>query len=366
MNKEIISDKQGIILIILFVWGSALVLGTAGAALKDVWLAKILGILMALPVLMIYAKLLSMFEGKDIFDILNLAFGKIIGRIISLIYIWYALHIGALVLYTFSEFVSTIGLNETPKIVFMGMLMFLSTWAVKEGIEVLGRWAEILIVFLVFMISMNFILSIPNMKINNLLPILENGVKPVIKGGFSAFSFPFAETVIFTMVFSCLKDKKSIFKTYISGLLLSGTVLVFIAARNIMVLGSYVMSTTYYSTYNAVEKINIGYFLQRLESAVSIVFLIAGFVQISISLLGASKGISKIFNFNDYRFIVTPTALIIMNLAFLAADDMMELTEWNLKVYPYYGFIFEVILPLLTFFICKIRYKKIITNINNG
>lgn len=365
MNKEIISNKQGITLMMLFIFGSTLVLGTGGEAKKDVWLAKIIGIILAIPVSMMYAKLLSMFEGKDIFDISKLAFGSFLGNIINLLCIWFALHIAALVLFSFSEFVGIVGLDKTPRVVFMGSLMFLCAWGAKEGIEVLGRWSEILLIFLIFIVFMTSTLAIPNFKFSNLLPVLQDGIKPVLKGAFSAFTFPFTETVIFTMVFSCEKDKKSLYKIYILGLLIAGFVLVITALRNILVLGSYMMSMAYYPSFNAVARINIGYFLQRLESASSIIFLISGFAQISVSLLGASKGISKLFNFKDYRFIVVPTALIVLNLGFLVSKDITELTKWNLEIFPYYGLIFELVLPSLIYICAKIRYKKINTMDNS-
>jgi spore germination protein KB len=366
MNKEIISDKQGIILITLFILGSTLVVGTGGEAKKDMWLAVIIGMIFAVPVLMMYAKLLSMFPEKDIFDILKLAFGNFIGKAISLLFIWYALHLGALVLYNFSQFIGTVGLDQTPRVVPMSVIMLLCAWGVKEGVEVLGRWGEILIQFLIIILFLATILSIPVLRLNNLLPVFENGIKPVIKGAFSTFAFPFTETVIFIMVFPCLKGKKSSFKTFILGLLLGGGIIVVLAARNIMILGSYIISMSYYPSFFAVARINIGHFLQRLESAVSITFLISGFVKISMCLFGASKGISKLFNFVDYRFIVIPTALIILNLSFIVSSDIMESAKWNLQVYPYYAFIFQVILPSLTFICAKIRYKKIRSNdLNN-
>lgn len=161
------------------------------------------------------------------------------------------------------------------------------------------------------------------------------------------------------MVFSSLKNKKAPFKSYILGLIIGGIIVAVIALRNILLLGEYILSVHYFPSYIAVSRINIAEFLQRLESVVSIVFLTAGFIKISMCLLGASKGISKLFNFKDYRFIVVPSALIILNLGFLVYEDMMELNRWVSQVYSYYAFLFEVILPVIVFIAAKVRYHKI-------
>lgn len=112
MNKEAISNKQGITLVIIFILGSTLVLGTAGEAKKDMWIAIIVGIFLSFPILLIYAKLLSMFPEKDIFDISILVLGNFFGRIVNILFIWFAIHLGALVLYNFGEFINTVYRNS--------------------------------------------------------------------------------------------------------------------------------------------------------------------------------------------------------------------------------------------------------------
>src|SRR5690242_1975848 len=113
MNKEIITAKQGISLVVLFEIGSAIVLSPGSEAKQDVWIVVLLALLFALPMILIYARLLSAFPGKDLFDILHEVLGKIPGKIIALTYVWYAFHLGALVIRNFSEFIQTVSLPET-------------------------------------------------------------------------------------------------------------------------------------------------------------------------------------------------------------------------------------------------------------
>ncbi|MGE5630935.1 MAG: GerAB/ArcD/ProY family transporter [Caulobacteraceae bacterium] len=85
---------------------------------------------------------------------------------------------------------------------------------VKEGIEVLGRWSQLTIMLLAFIIIADSILSATNFSYDNLRPFLYHGLKPVIASSFSAFSFPFAETVLFIAVFNFDKKKNNTFKIY--------------------------------------------------------------------------------------------------------------------------------------------------------
>ncbi|WP_187296331.1 GerAB/ArcD/ProY family transporter [Tepidibacter mesophilus] len=214
MSKEVISDRQATSLIILFIGGSTLLFGTGGEAEQDAWLSILLSILYAFPILMIYARILSLFPQKDLFDILELVFGKFLGKIISLLYIWFALHLGTLVLTDFGDFPTIVSIGKTPKIVPMTCIIFLCSWAIKEGIEVLGRWGEFSIWGFIFTAIVGTSLLTPNWDINNIQPVLYKGIKPVLQGAFAVFSFPFAETILFCYVFSSLKYKKSPYRVY--------------------------------------------------------------------------------------------------------------------------------------------------------
>jgi spore germination protein KB len=358
LKKEVISDKQGITMVILFILGSSLILGTSLEAKRDAWIAILMAIAAAVPVYYIYARLISLFPGYDLFDILSIVFGKIGGKIISLLFIWYAFHLGSLVLRNFGEFITEVSLDRTPMIVLIVLLSILCIWGVKEGIELMGRWGEFFLLFVIISILATTLLLIPKYNINRILPVLYNGFGPVLRGGFSSFSFPFAEVVVFLMAFCTLKRKTSSYKIYFWGLAFGGLIIFTGAFRNILVLGDFVMTDTYFPSYLAARRINVGNFVQRLEILIAIVFLLTGFIKICICLLAVSKGIAKFTGLDDYRFIVTPTGLLMANLSYLVYKSTMEMEEWALMVYPYYAFPFQVILPLIILIAAEIRMRS--------
>ena len=162
---------------------------------------------------MIYAKILSLFPGKDLFDILEYVLGKFLGKVISILYIWFAVHLGALILRNFGKFINTVLLQETPLIIPTVCGTILYIWGVKSGIEVLGRWGELALPLLIFLIALTLLLLIPNMETNNIRPVLFKGIKPVFQCAFSVFTFPFAETVLLYKSF-IVEGENSYFATY--------------------------------------------------------------------------------------------------------------------------------------------------------
>ncbi|MCB2305343.1 endospore germination permease [Clostridium estertheticum] len=363
MKNEIISERQGIILITLFIIGSTFLIGSGGAAKQDAWIAVIIAIFCSIILLLMFSRILSLYPRKDLFDILQIVMGKFAGKIIGLLMIWFAFHLGALVLRNISEFTKILIFSDTPVLVPMLFLIMLIIWNLKAGIEVLGRWSEFFI-WIVMIISLFLtVFLIPEININRLKPILNNGISTLINGTFSSFCFPFGETVVFTMVFSNISKIKSYNKVFIIGLLIGGGIIFLATFRNIIVLGSETISRIYFPTSMVVSLIHLGPMFQRLEILVVIAFLICVFVKVSICTLAVCNGISKVFGFNDYKFIATPVALLMLSFSFMLYKSTMEMSFWAFNVYPYYSFIFEVIIPLVIFILAEIKSRSSSTTI---
>lgn len=356
--RETISDKEAICLIIIFTYGSSLIIGTGGGAKRDMWFAIILGMLLGMLAAAMYSRILVSFPNKDVFDINIILFGKVIGNIINIFFIFYAFHLGALVLNNFSEFISTVGLPDTPKVAPVLFIVVLSIWSVKAGLEVLGRFSTVLIFLFIFTIMLTLSLSMIQLDFDKIRPFMYEGITPILRGTFSAFSFPFAENVIFLMLFSNLRTKYSSYKVFWIGLLFSGITLCLLAARNITFSGAELLEENYFPSFVVVSRISVGNFIQRIETTIVIAFLVAGFVKVSCCSLAVCKGIAKLFAFEEYKFIVTPVLLMIFSFSYLVYNNIIETVSWAPRVYPIYAFLFEVILPLIILISAEIKLRK--------
>jgi len=363
MHKENLSDKQGISLIVLFIMGSSLILTTAGTAGKDLWIAIILSILIAIPIVLVQARLLVLFPEKDLFDILELIFGKYIGKGISLLFIWFSFFLAILILRAFGDFIWVISLQNTPKIIIMFSLGILCIWGVKEGIKTLGKWAELFVIGAIISVLIITLMLITQMNINNLRPVLYDGVKPVLKGTFHALIFPFTQTIIFTTIFSSSKNK-SITKVYILGLLIGGTVLFISSTTDILVLGSDATGRMYFPSHATAILVEIGSISADFEILITSAFLVGGFIKVSMCLLSTCNGITKIFGFNDYRFLVIPIGLLIISFSHYVHHNIMDKVDFALYIYPPYAFPFQVILPIIIWIFAERKKKQLTKQIN--
>ncbi len=357
MQTERVTDKEAIFLFIAFVIGSTLIIGVGGSAKNDAWMSAILGFVMALPMLFIYARLQSLYHGKDLFDILKRTLGGVLGRVISVVYILYAFHLGALVLRNFGEFTNTVALPETPMFVPTFALGLICIIAARLGIEVMGRVTTYFMpVIFVILIAVQ-LMAIPQFHPNYLKPVFCCGLDTLLKSGFSAFAFPYAETVIFLGAFGTLASRKSPKKIYLLGVAIPAIIILFITLRNIMVLGS-MLDTFYFPSYEAVSRITIGTYVERIEVTVSIVFIFGAFIKSSICLMVACKGVEKVFNLQNYRSVVIEVGLLMIYLAYIIYDDIMMMQYWAFKVYNYYAFPMQVILPVIVWIVAEVKCRR--------
>ncbi|WP_432664356.1 endospore germination permease [Wukongibacter baidiensis] len=360
MNKGAISDREGISLIVLFLIGSSSVFVMGLEAKKDLWLADIIAMLMALAMAYIYARLHYLFPKKDLYDILELCFGKLIGRAIQLILIFFFYYWTADVMVNYGSFINAVSLDETPKIIPMMVLAVLCAWGISNGIKVMGRWSELFLIMPCFILLILTLSLIPKMNYRNLLPIMGEGIKPVLAGAFDAFSFPFGQIFAFSIVFTNFKSRKSPYKVYFSGLIFAGIILLITALIGILVLGAEDAGSTHYPTYATASRVEIGDLFQRIEVLVAISFVLGGFIKVGILLQCTCVGISKAFDFNDYKFLIIPIMLLVINLSYFQYDSIIHYNRFQADTWLYFTFPFQVILPIIIWIAAEIRKKRIV------
>lgn len=358
MSKEIIPAGQSVSIVILFIIGSSLFMGTSGQSGNSIWIALIFAGTLALPLMLIYARLHVLFPGKDLYDMLISAFGAVIGRVFSCLYIWYSLHLGALVLRNFGEFSQTVALTSTPMLAPMLVIALLCIWVVNAGMEVLGRSAKFLLLFSLAVIVFVQLLCVPKYEYHHLKPLLDSGWGPVFTDTAGSFTFPFAEIVIFLGAFNVLPKKGSASRVLISGVLIACVITIVASLRNLLVLGPDIISSLYFPSYVAVSRINVGDFLTRIEGSSAIVFVTALFIKVSLCLYVTCNGVAKVFKLQSYRSVVLQMGLIMVYLSDFIYKDITQMQYFAYHIYKIYALPFQVVIPLLLWITAEIMARR--------
>jgi len=232
-----ISNYQLGMLIMGFLFGSSAVMNPTIQVAQDAWLAYIFGLVQGLALIWIYVKLSLLNQGQSLIEILKTHFGKYLGTMVSLLYIWYFVHLAALVLRNYGEHMTVTVFFDTPEVFTMGCFALLVGYCLRSGLEVTARAAEMLMPYLFLFVLAIFLLLAREYDMQNIFPILENGLAPVIKVSYSLLTFPFGEMVAFLMIFPALSSYKSLKKVTLLSSLLMGLILLGITLRDLLSLG---------------------------------------------------------------------------------------------------------------------------------
>lgn len=357
MPKEAISASQAVCVLILFLFGSNALFNIDAHTAQDSWISLLFALIYALPVLMIYARLMKLFPEKDLFEIIKLLFGKVTGKVLVALMTWYALHLAALVLRNFSEFIRISVMFQTPQIVIMIIMMLLVVYMTKSGIETMGRWSIFMMPFILTISLLTVILSINKIDIGNIYPIMEHGLGTIAAHAFEFFSFPYAETVVFLCLAGCYKRKESPYKLYVYSALTGTAILLLVMLRNILLLGIPMGIADYFPSFTAVSILDIGGFLAHIEGSTATNLILAGIIKITVCLAAATKGMASLFGIQNYKNIVFPLAVLTIALGFVIYRSTLEMINF-LDLYPYYAIPFQLAIPILVWVVGEIKVRK--------
>lgn len=348
-----ISSTQLTVLALGFLIGSSVILSPGAGAKNNAWLAIIGGMLIALVFVWVFTTLTNRYPDKTIVEINDIILGPYLGKLFSILYIWYFLHLGALVLRNSGDFFTTI-MTTTPLIVFLIILALVCALAVRSGIEVIARVTFLLVPITPLALIIDTILLTQDIDLSNLLPFMDIPFQEFVKAAHNAASFPFGEIIVFVMILAFINKSSKGRISLVRALLIAGIFYVASSIRNIAVLGS-VAEINFLPTFSVIRLVNIADVLTRLEIVVSINLLTMHFIYITVVYYAAVLGTAQMLKIRSYLPLVFPIGALIINLSLLQYNSALENTYFTQFFYPYYSLPFELLLPLFTLIVAKIR-----------
>ncbi|MDI3522309.1 MAG: spore germination protein [Bacillota bacterium] len=351
-----ISLQQLAVLLGSFLIGSSTILLPTVKARQDSWLAVLAALVAGLGVTWLWLALARLLGVPAVSGILG-TLGPYLGTPMALLFLWYYLHLGALVVRNISEIYVTAVMPETPIVVFIGVIVLLAGFAVRGGVEVLGRLAEFLfpLLFLAVLTGHILVMATPGLvHWEYLRPVLERGPVPVLQAAFTVFAFPFGETVLFINLVPFTLDRNRagrslILITTVIGLLLTGTTAVHIAT-----LGADVARVNF-PGLAVLRQVNLAEFLTRMEAIGIFVWTFGTFLKICVCYWALALGLAELGGLADYRPLVLPLGVIMAALSILLYDNFAGMVMMAISLYPVYAFPFQVVLPLLMLICAKLR-----------
>jgi spore germination protein KB len=362
MEKSKISGIQLFALMFIFELGTALVISCGREAGKDVWLSILLAMSGGIILSFMYLFLSYQYPNLLLTEYIREILGKYLGWVIGLLYCVYFLYICGRNVREFGDLLVSSTLTHTPLLVINLTLVLVMCYVIHLGVEVIGRTAEVFIVILFLLgISGNFFVLISgDVDFHRILPFLEQGWKPTLTTAFPRLIvFPFGEMIAFTMIVPYLNRPQFAKRVWLTALISSGLILCWTVLLNISVLGEGIMQKSTFPTLEAVGKVHLLEFVERLDAIVVFTLLITVFFKASIYLYSAIIGIADLFKVNTYHHILLPIGTVVIFLSLTMASSFSEQMEEGF-ITEIVSIVMFVIIPLLMLIVSISRqyFKK--------
>lgn len=360
---EKISVKQFAILAFINLIGTSIIFIPTVAAnygKQNAWIIVLAATFVGIFVVLTYTLLFLKNKGLNIFSLIEKLLGKKIGLLIILVFMSYVfLNISAN-LWTVTQFISVQILVGTPSTVVIFMIISTAVIAVRSGIEVLTRTAEVFFPFIVLSLILLCVMVLPEVRIENILPILKTSKLNLFLGGISILSFTFLELVILLGIMDDVNEKEKLNKYFLIGSIPASLIITFITLLCILVLGVEPTSDYTYPIYVLGQKINIASFIQRIEGIAAFIWFFTNFFKICTSLYVLMKGIKHITKTKDDKIWTIPIAYLIFSCAYNGYNSTFY--DFDHTTYVPLTIIVGFIIPLLLFIVSFIRKNSNIFN----
>lgn len=354
MKEEKISSYQIVMLIAGFFLGTSIILNPAAIDGADAWFSGLVAIVAGLLVVCITAALAALHPGKTLVAILIFCFGRIAGKIIGFFYLLFAIWLSGEVLLTFSNYSNSVSYPETPILALSICFMLVIAFAVKIGLEAMGRISEVLMVLSVLITAVTLFSLLTNFHPDVFLPIFKNGItKPAVNGLMGGL-LPFAEVFLALNIMPNLNDQKKTFQSLSLAVLVAGGIMYLFTVRNISVLGVAASARNVFPSekvFRLVPDIDI-------VPLLDINVIVFGIMKVSLALYAQAKILGDLFGLKEFKIYVLPlAALDIVVSTILHHDFITQLYVVN-NILPLMYVPVLVVMPLIMLILSLIKKEK--------
>ncbi|MEW9674362.1 endospore germination permease [Ammoniphilus sp. 3BR4] len=356
-----ISVRQFAVLVFLYAVGTTILVTPSGLvadAKQDALIAIIIGIAISFLIIYLYNTVASLFPQMTFIEYSEVIFGKWVGKMISLLYVFGIGFMGATtLLFYVGNFMTTqimVGASINSIMILFAIPVVV---ALRLGIETLARTAEILFPwFVVLYIGLVTFVS-PQMEIENLRPVFQTGIKPVLRASLDFISIAALTSVSFFMIFPMVNNLKKAKKGFYLATFSAGVVIFIISVVSISVLGVELTERHLYPSYALARMINVGNFLQRIEAIVAALWLITIYFKLTLYFYVWVDGLARILKLSDYRVLILPMSFLLVVYSQVVYPNVTYMMYWDEKIFIPFIITLGIFMPLLLLAVYFLRFR---------
>jgi spore germination protein KB len=359
MNTPKLSSIQLLFLVIIFEVGSTTLFALGIGAKQDAWIVILFAYIVGILLLLCYTQIPSYYDQKDFGYILTDILGKPFAILLLFLYSMYFLSQSTHNFYEFGALIKLTALPYTPLWFILYVFIIVVIYILRLGFEVLARTIEIFLPFFIFfnllIYAFNFFTG--ELDMTNLLPILGDGMTPVLQQLPTVIAFPFGESVLFLMLWHYVTYQKKLRKMAILGMTIATILLLLSLVIIISVLGPNFASQTNIPFLEILLSIHVGIIFTNLDSIGVFILFIGGFYKTAIHVYACALALSWIIKKVSKNTFIVVIGLFLPIISLLRFDNLDD-QRWKGVEQGIYVILIYTFIPVLLLLLILIKNRK--------
>ncbi|UVI28753.1 GerAB/ArcD/ProY family transporter [Paenibacillus spongiae] len=329
---------------------------TAMHAGRDMWLSPIWGLLSGGISIFLAIMLGKRYPQETVIEYSNHILGRILGKLVGLIYLLFYIHLSSLILKEYGYFLVNNFYMRTPIIVIIGSFALLCAFNARGGIEVIARTATLLTPIAYLLLFATIVLITPKIQPQQMLPMFEHGAGPSLRGSISVQAW-YSEFFLLSFLLPYMHDKHLKVKSSMVALLAVMVTLVLVNMASLMFMGSEESGRNVYPLLGITRSISVAGFFQHLESLVMFFWVAGTFIKFSMFSYVSIIGTSQWLGLPRYQPLVMPVVFLIVVISQWGDPRLQELIRFMDVSLPSYLLVLQIAVPAALLLISLARRK---------
>lgn len=303
-----------------------------GEAGRDGWMIIFPAFIWAVPFGLMILSLMAKYPGEDLIKISERVVGKGLSKGIGIIYIILVTYYGSLLAGLEVDIFNRTVLPLMPRYVFLLGGGFLTFYLFYSGIEVLGRFAEVVFPIVTMGLILMIIFIIPRFEEGELFPILADGIRPVLSSSGKIVHFSMEYILFLAGLLPFLPSKANDIKNLKQKLLTAVFLVIIldtlIVLIQILTFGPFETTRMSFGLLALGKMIEISRTLAGVESIFNLFWLGGSTIKVASYFFAVMWAIKSVFGFKNrkWSFLLGFISFIIIQYAARGLEISTELS----------------------------------------
>lgn len=318
-----------------------IVFGMAG---RDGWLCIPVVLVPALILALVLARLGWLMPGRSLLEMYCVLLGKPLGKAVGLAHTGFFLLVPVITLRGLMDFMASSFMPVTPPVVLGAAFIIVCAYAVSTGLEGLARVNALLLPVLIVAGLMASGFTFPAKEYRYLLPVLEEGIGPVLRGCIPLLGL-LAEMVVIGVVQPAVKQPATFGKNNVGAVPLICLLFLGPLTGPVAIFGEKDADELTYPTFSQIQYTVVGDLSVRLQGIAVLLWLFGSFGRVSLYYYASALSASRLLGLADYRKLVVPVGTTILILSIILFPDILVIKNFLASTYAYISIVLGMLMP---------------------